>query len=332
MACFTSFSFRFWVATLAGLAVISMAADSSEIKPKKPKKPKADAKSINCSSIQTEVEKQICGNEKLKALELQLNEAYDRAKAMHPCDLSDLKRERNEWFEFRDREFKDGTGLAEFMGNRIRKLGARPRPLYEGADRIDLSFAKFDFFQKNLGDEKNLNLVPGRTGCLGYVLLKDLPNKAVMDSINREIGDELRNSKHFCETEPPSPDDDISNTARPLFLNEDFFTVKFEFYCEALRSVSAVTLNWDLKTGKRLEFKQLFKPDVKIDQVLKLADDPLKYHDLQVSQLDREISFGFTSAGIEIFESEGFAGRSVSINLQSIKDLINPAGPLGRMK
>jgi uncharacterized protein len=298
---------------------------------------------INCKLAASPVEKLICASEQLKALDSELNRVYSEVQKLNLCFDDKLPQYQKKWIAFRDNEFKDGQGLAQAIATRIRVL----REMLDPKKANDGHHA--EYFTKVSKNTK------GVRECVRYFQLKDISNKAVMDSINREILQEMGNLAVACDSTKAEVKEktEIRRVVSLRFQNENFLSVEFEVKCNLGKNgpdlesvdteddideneknflaamVNGKTINWDLKTGKRIHYAQLFKPTVKIEDLVKFSDDPTRLHREDFGGNGKDAEFIFKPDGLLVTKRTGW---HIELHFQGIRHLIDPKGPLGKFE
>ncbi|HEX7771556.1 MAG TPA: DUF3298 domain-containing protein [Pyrinomonadaceae bacterium] len=182
-------------------------------------------------------------------------------------------------------------------------------------------------------------------------------NQAARASVTRKVAGFKKDMQPEGEEEEPRPEgsmgSDLSVGYDVLLAQDDLVSIKFDvstyFQGAAHPNSYADVLNFDLKNGKQLKLNDLFKPGAKYLQAIAtycIAD--LKKHAKDKGLLDEEIEKG-AAAKSDNYESWTITKRGLGIHFDpyqvapyaagpqfvvvpysTLKDLINPDGPLAQ--
>ncbi|HJS24083.1 MAG TPA: DUF3298 domain-containing protein [Pyrinomonadaceae bacterium] len=183
-------------------------------------------------------------------------------------------------------------------------------------------------------------------------------NQAARASVTRKVAGFKKDMQPEAEEEEPRPEgsmgSDLSVTYEVLLAQDDLVSVKFDvssyFQGAAHPNSYSDVLNYDLKNGKQLKLSDLFKPGAKFLQTIAtycIAD--LKKQAQAKGLLAEEIEKGaaaksdnydswtITRRGLGIYFDAYQVGpyaagpQFVLVPYSTLKDLINPEGPIAQL-
>jgi len=179
-------------------------------------------------------------------------------------------------------------------------------------------------------------------------------NQVARALVNKEVSDFRKGMQPEGEEAEPLPDEsgssDLSVSYTVALAQDDLVSVKFDVSNyeagAAHPNPYSHVLNYDLKNGKQLKLSDLFKPGAKFLQTIAtycIADLKKQQKDLPVDQIesgaaaksDNYTNWTITRRGLGItfdaYQVAPYAAgpQFVLVPYSTLKDLINPDGPIG---
>lgn len=257
--------------------------------------PYATAFSFDCAKASTPTEQAICAHEPLIRLDDALGARYAEAMGRAPEEAkAKLRADQRTWLRERNRACgSDVPCLRAAMEKRIAELGAPGNAPPAGPAQA-------------MGYEMIRIANKGKTVDVAYPQLKSTPAQSIQATINQDLAAEAKDWK--CEAdEQDQANGEISFSVKGEVARLDaaVFSIKlaFESSCGAPYPDAHVEgRTYDLKTGKRIELKDLFNPGFKTGSLNKivLLGRPIKRECKEVYDDDTAYRFYANARGLVV--------------------------------
>jgi uncharacterized protein YecT (DUF1311 family) len=277
----------------------------------------AHAASFDCSKAVTRVEKTVCAEKALSDLDEQLMQTYRYALAS-ASDKHLLKSEQKAWLTQVRNQCRDSACLKHVYLERITALAksAGAQPKLSGVRSQD-SIIRYQS-------------LPVRNTPILFPKLTHFTDKAIMREVNRQI-DEITQDfgcddeqKEWLKSQKLSAHFKVASEV--TYAKQDVFSIyaSAEYYCGGPYPTndSNLSATFDLRTGKKVEFKDLFTNyAADAGEILKIlfaeqmamaerhaaagsADDSSCASDSSLYSLENlqvsDFAFNFTNAGLSV--------------------------------
>ena len=190
---------------------------------------------FDCTKATTEIEKMICSDKELSALDDTLNETYKAAQKFFP-DGNVMRNLQQFWLKSTRNTATDMEKLKKVYRERVELL--------KGCCEIQRS--------GNLA----WVMVPLGQNAGSYPRLYDFPDKEVLKKVNTQIDESIKNLRCF------NGEGSYSTTTEVTFSKENIFSIKAisSWYCGGAYPTDDenLSMTFDLKTGNRIGFSSLF--------------------------------------------------------------------------
>lgn len=107
----------------------------------------------------------------------------------------------------------------------------------------------------------NYQMVPANNKEYSYPLIKDYPNKVIMEKVNKTLSENFKDSG--CDSTNPEDNSDWNVKISVDYAQNDIFSVNEsgDYYCGGPYPTNnySNTLTFDMKTGEQITFEKLFK-------------------------------------------------------------------------
>ena len=274
---------------------------------------------FDCTKATTEIEKMICSDKELSALDDTLNETYKAAQKNFP-DGNVMRNLQQFWLKSTRNTATDMEKLKKVYRERVELL--------KGCCEIQRS--------GNLA----WVMVPLGQNAGSYPRLYDFPDKEVLKKVNTQIDESIKNLRCF------NGEGSYSTTTEVTFSKANIFSIKAisSWYCGGAYPTDDenLSMTFDLKTGNRIGFSSLFTDYGKNeDAIISAALHSLVYgHEcssvLSVERLARlHLNMYITEEGVIVQPSLPHAiaacSRAVRASLHRAREYIPRGGVLRRI-
>ena len=274
---------------------------------------------FDCTKATTEIEKMICSDKELSALDDTLNETYKAAQKFFP-DGNVMRSLQQFWLKSTRNTATDMEKLKKVYRERVELL--------KGCCEIQRS--------GNLA----WVMVPLGQNAGSYPRLYDFPDKEVLKKVNTQIDESIKNLRCF------NGEGSYSTTTEVTFSKENIFSIKAisSWYCGGAYPTDDenLSMTFDLKTGNRIGFSSLFTDYGKNeDAIISTALHSLVYghecsSELSVERLARlHLNMYITEEGVIVQPSLPHAiaacSRAVRASLHRAREYIPRGGVLRRI-
>lgn len=274
---------------------------------------------FDCTKATTEIEKMICSDKELSALDDTLNETYKAAQKFFP-DGNVMRNLQQFWLKSTRNTATDMEKLKKVYRERVELL--------KGCCEIQRS--------GNLA----WVMVPLGQNAGSYPRLYDFPDKEVLKKVNTQIDESIKNLRCF------NGEGSYSTTTEVTFSKANIFSIKAisSWYCGGAYPTDDenLSMTFDLKTGNRIGFSSLFTDYGKNeDAIISAALHSLVYghecsSELSVERLARlHLNMYITEEGVIVQPSLPHAiaacSRAVRASLHRAREYIPQGGVLRRI-
>ena len=274
---------------------------------------------FDCTKATTEIEKMICSDKELSALDDTLNETYKAAQKFFP-DGNVMRSLQQFWLKSTRNTATDMEKLKKVYRERVELL--------KGCCEIQRS--------GNLA----WVMVPLGQNAGSYPRLYDFPDKEVLKKVNTQIDESIKNLRCF------NGEGSYSTTTEVTFSKANIFSIKAisSWYCGGAYPTDDenLSMTFDLKTGNRIGFSSLFTDYGKNeDAIISAALHSLVYghecsSELSVERLARlHLNMYITEEGVIVQPSLPHAiaacSRAVRASLHRAREYIPRGGVLRRI-
>ena len=274
---------------------------------------------FDCTKATTEIEKMICSDKELSALDDTLNETYKAAQKFFP-DGNVMRNLQQFWLKSTRNTATDMEKLKKVYRERVELL--------KGCCEIQRS--------GNLA----WVMVPLGQNAGSYPRLYDFPDKEVLKKVNTQIDESIKNLRCF------NGEGSYSTTTEVTFSKANIFSIKAisSWYCGGAYPTDDenLSMTFDLKTGNQIGFSSLFTDYGKNeDAIISAALHSLVYghecsSELSVERLARlHLNMYITEEGVIVQPSLPHAiaacSRAVRASLHRAREYIPRGGVLRRI-